>query len=390
MAVDDRADAVTTVDADEADARMSALETSVDQAPGHEAEHRSANGERSSNGQEDPHPAAPSVSSGNGVEDEHRDALDHPKGERESGLPNPTPGNGAGPVDPSTASLGRVGRKRTARQRTLLMTGAATEAARQDSPAPLDPLLTAEAEREGAVTVGAPHDAEAVLPPSTTAVAAAAATMFAPSTLPETAPVPVPLVAPDAATPDTVAMPAVVPAPAPPPPPKVRRRARPRVRKVTRIVRSVDAWSVFKVALIFFLAMGVVMMTAGVLLWNLAQSTGTLDNVEGFFREAFNYDTFKLESEPLFRAGLTLTALFVLAGTGLSVVMAVLFNLIADLTGGIRLTVLEREVVARDDPRGRRRRRKRTRPAAGPAPAPTAAPGAPPPPPPDASTSQIG
>ena len=90
-------------------------------------------------------------------------------------------------------------------------------------------------------------------------------------------------------------------------------------------------------------------MTAGVLLWNLAQSTGTLDNVEGFFREAFSYDTFELQSEPLFRAGLTLTALFVVAGTGLTVVMAVLFNLIADLTGGIRLTVLEREVVARDD-----------------------------------------
>jgi hypothetical protein len=143
-----------------------------------------------------------------------------------------------------------------------------------------------------------------------------------------------------------------------PPPPRPRRRARPRVRKVTRIVRSVDAWSVFKVAFIFFLAMGVVLLTAGVLLWNLAQSTGTLDNVEGFFREAFGYDTFELQSEPLFRAGLTLTALFVVAGTGLTVVMAVLFNLIADLTGGIRLTVLEREVIAREDVVRKRRRRR--------------------------------
>ena len=36
------------------------------------------------------------------------------------------------------------------------------------------------------------------------------------------------------------------------------------------------------------------------------QPTGTLDNVEGFFREAFQYDSFKLQSEPIFRAGLTL------------------------------------------------------------------------------------
>jgi hypothetical protein len=142
-----------------------------------------------------------------------------------------------------------------------------------------------------------------------------------------------------------------------PPLPKAPRRARPRVRKVTRVVRSVDAWSVFKVALIFFVSMGVVLMTAAVLLWNLAQSTGTLDNVEGFFREALNYDTFELKADPLFHAALVLTILFIVAGTGLSVVMAVLFNLIADLTGGIRVTVLEREVVARDDPRGRRSRR---------------------------------
>jgi hypothetical protein len=133
------------------------------------------------------------------------------------------------------------------------------------------------------------------------------------------------------------------------------------VRKVTRIVRSVDAWSVFKVALVFFTAMGVVLLTAGVLLWNLAQTTGTLDNVEGFFREAFQYDSFKLQSEPIFRAGLTLIALFIVIGTGLSVVMAVLFNLIADLTGGIRLTVLEREVVAREDVRSARAKRKRLR-----------------------------
>jgi hypothetical protein len=147
-----------------------------------------------------------------------------------------------------------------------------------------------------------------------------------------------------------------------PPPPKPQRRTRPRVRKVTRVVRSVDAWSVFKVAVIFFVAMGVVIVTAGVLLWNLAQSTGTLDNVEGFFREAFNYDTFKLDSDVLFHALLTLTALFVVAGTGLAVVMAVLFNLIADLTGGIRVTVLEREVIARDDVRLVKRK---PRPASG-------------------------
>ena len=197
-----------------------------------------------------------------------------------------------------------------------------------------------------------------MLPASATATAATAAVAFAPSpsvteAVPLVAPAPNGLVGTDAdASPTAVVV---------PPPPRPRRRARPRVRKVTRIVRSVDAWSVFKVAVVFFTAMGIVLLTAGVLLWNLAQTTGTLDNVEGFFREAFQYDSFKLQSEPIFRAGLTLIALFIVIGTGLSVVMAVLFNLIADLTGGIRLTVLEREVVAREDVRSARAKRKRLR-----------------------------
>ena len=148
------------------------------------------------------------------------------------------------------------------------------------------------------------------------------------------------------------------------------------MRKVTRVVRSVDAWSVFKIAVVFFLAMGVVLMTAG----GAALEPGAVDGHArqrgGVLPGGVQYDTFKLESEPLFRAALTLTALFVVVGTGLTVVVAVLFNLIADLTGGIRVTVLEREVVARDDTRGRRRRRKRTRPAR--TPPTTAVPPAPP------------
>ncbi len=207
-------------------------------------------------------------------------------------------------------------------------------------------------------TEAVPTPAPFLLPASATATAASAAIAFAPSpsvteAVPLVAPAPNGLVGTEA---DAVPTAVVVP-----PPPRPRRRARPRVRKVTRIVRSVDAWSVFKVALVFFTAMGVVLLTAGVLLWNLAQTTGTLDNVEGFFREAFQYDSFKLQSEPIFRAGLTLIALFIVIGTGLSVVMAVLFNLIADLTGGIRLTVLEREVVAREDVRSARAKRKRLR-----------------------------
>jgi hypothetical protein len=123
------------------------------------------------------------------------------------------------------------------------------------------------------------------------------------------------------------------------------RRRRPRVRKVTRIVRRIDAWSVLKISVLFYVVLFVILLVAGVLLWNLAESTGTVRNVEGFVRDLFNLEKFDVSGRALFRASWTLGVFLVIAGTGLNVTMAVLFNLISDLVGGVRVTVLEEEVV---------------------------------------------
>jgi hypothetical protein len=165
--------------------------------------------------------------------------------------------------------------------------------------------------------------------------------------------------------PATVSVPAVVPvldappADAPPerstvPPPPRRRRSRPRVRKVTRIVRYVDAWSVFKVALLLNAVIAAVMVTASVLLWNLANSTDVVDNIEGVIEDWLAYDTFAFDGQAMFRAVLVLAALFVIAATGFAVLAATLFNLISDLTGGVKVTVLEREVLAAMPPGARK------------------------------------
>ena len=124
---------------------------------------------------------------------------------------------------------------------------------------------------------------------------------------------------------------------------RVRRR-RPRVRKVTRIVRRVDAWSVFKVAAIFWLTIYLVMLVAGVLLWSVMDSTGLLSNVESFFRTTFAGDTFAFKGGQIYHAYWMLGLLGVVAASGMSVALAVFFNLISDLTGGVRVTVLEEEI----------------------------------------------
>jgi len=130
--------------------------------------------------------------------------------------------------------------------------------------------------------------------------------------------------------------------------PTVVTRRRPRVRRVTRVVRHVDTWSVFKVAVVFNLFLYGVALTAGVLLWQVAQNTGTVDNVERFF-ENFGWETFQLKGGEIFHNA-WIAGLFVIVGlTGLAVLMATMFNLITDLVGGIRVSVLEEEVVAREE-----------------------------------------
>ncbi len=125
-----------------------------------------------------------------------------------------------------------------------------------------------------------------------------------------------------------------------------RRAPKPRVRRVTRVVRHVDTWSVFKVAMVFSVFFYAVTMVAGVLLWQVAYATGTIDNVEKFF-EGFGWETFKFNGGQIYHNA-WIAGLFIAVGlTGLVVLMATLFNLITDLVGGVRFSVLEEEVRSR-------------------------------------------
>ena len=74
---------------------------------------------------------------------------------------------------------------------------------------------------------------------------------------------------------------------------------RPRVRKVTRVVRHIDPWSTFKVALVFSIVLYGVLLTAGVLLWNVASNTGTVDNVERWFTQ-FGWESYELKGGEIF------------------------------------------------------------------------------------------
>jgi hypothetical protein len=128
---------------------------------------------------------------------------------------------------------------------------------------------------------------------------------------------------------------------------------RPRVRRVTRVVRHIDPWSTFKLALVFSLVGYLVCLTSGVLLWRVADSTGSLDNVERWFTQ-FGWETFEFDGGEIFHNAWIIGLFLAVGLTGAAVLMATLFNLVSDIVGGIRVTVLEEEVVERTASSARR------------------------------------
>jgi hypothetical protein len=122
-----------------------------------------------------------------------------------------------------------------------------------------------------------------------------------------------------------------------------RQLRRLRARKVKRVIRHFDPWSVLKVSLFFYFCLFVVLMVAGVVLWNVAAAAGTISDIEGFFKDAGAFQTFSFDGATIFRGSVLVGLILVIAGTGFNVLLAVLFNLISDLVGGVRVTVIEEE-----------------------------------------------
>lgn len=148
---------------------------------------------------------------------------------------------------------------------------------------------------------------------------------------------------------DPVAQPAPAPVPAVPvdatgPVPS---RGPLRARRVHRVVRRVDPWSVLKLSLLFYFCVWLMFTIAAVLIWGVAVGSGTVESLENFIATLLAFEEFSFNADQIFRlfamGGLIMVFLF----TALSAILAVLFNLISDLIGGIRVTVIEEETTRR-------------------------------------------
>lgn len=121
------------------------------------------------------------------------------------------------------------------------------------------------------------------------------------------------------------------------------RRQRFEARKVRRLVRHVDPWSVLKASLLMALCMWVVAMIASVIVWSVANNTGALQSLEDFFNDSLQLEDFQLSGDVLFRQFGLVSLLFALGATATAVVLTLVFNLVSDIIGGVWISVIEEE-----------------------------------------------
>ncbi|MCH2431273.1 MAG: DUF3566 domain-containing protein, partial [Acidimicrobiales bacterium] len=102
-----------------------------------------------------------------------------------------------------------------------------------------------------------------------------------------------------------------------------------------------------KVGLIFYLCVWGLLVIAVRMLWRTAESGGTIERVESFVEDLFALESFEFDTGQIFRIVTLGGLVLVVGGTALTVVLVVLFNLISDLTGGVRFTMVEEETAMR-------------------------------------------
>ena len=120
---------------------------------------------------------------------------------------------------------------------------------------------------------------------------------------------------------------------------RTRRRPRRRVvpARTRATVRHLSIASVLRVSIIFWLVMLAAVVVASVLLWTFADAFGSLPSIEKSIQTLFSLKSFKLHPGQVafytFLGGLVVS----MAGIFANVLLALIYNLIADVVGGVRV-----------------------------------------------------
>jgi ABC-type amino acid transport system permease subunit len=121
--------------------------------------------------------------------------------------------------------------------------------------------------------------------------------------------------------------------------------ARPGPRKVRVLIRKVNPWSVLKVSLVFYFCLMLVIAVGFAILYAVLSAAGILDSLADLLTGVGFGDAqgnFEFDPGYIFRTILLVGMISTVLWAAFTVFVAFLYNLIADLLGGIEVTLIER------------------------------------------------
>lgn len=121
------------------------------------------------------------------------------------------------------------------------------------------------------------------------------------------------------------------------------RRQRFEARKVRRLIRHVDPWSMLKLSLLLALCMWLILMIASVVMWTVARNAGTISSIENFVNSSLSLQDWTLDGDFIFRQFGLITLLLALGFAAATVIASLVFNLVSDIIGGVWVSVIEEE-----------------------------------------------
>ena len=116
-----------------------------------------------------------------------------------------------------------------------------------------------------------------------------------------------------------------------------------KARQVQRVITRIDPGSAFRMAMAFSLCLWLILVVAGVLIWQIAALTGTIGKIENFLAQLLAESSFSINGLTMLEGAAASGLVIFVTGALLSVITTVLFNLVAAVFGGLRLTIVELE-----------------------------------------------
>ncbi|MDP8959527.1 MAG: DUF3566 domain-containing protein [Actinomycetota bacterium] len=111
------------------------------------------------------------------------------------------------------------------------------------------------------------------------------------------------------------------------------------------VVRRISPWSVLKFALLFYFCLMLVVLLGLVILYMVLEAMGfveAVENLAGSLALGDEAGRFEINGGYLLRVSFFIGLISTAVWSALTLFVAFLYNLIADLVGGIEMTLVER------------------------------------------------